>query len=125
MVLTLPIQNKNSVAELIEDDIVYIKYLADTYLEIEDFKEGIDAYQTLAEGRTLKVLIEMGKHTSFSTQAREYAEQNKVPAVAEDIVFDSLPIRILFNFYTKFRTLDHPIKGFKSFDDALGWLRTL
>ncbi len=126
MTCTNPIiQNKNSVAEMLADDIFYIKYHEDTYSDVEDFKEGYNSYLELTEGKTVKVLVEMGRHATVTTEAREYAQENKIPAVAEALVLYSLPQRILFKFYGKFRRQNHPLRVFKSFDEALNWLKSI
>lgn len=119
------IQNKNSTAELIEGNIFYIKYHENTYSDVLDFKEGFAAYELLSDGKPVKVLVEMSKHSNVSTEAREYAQENKMPAVAEALVLHSLPQRIIFRFYIRFRRQNHPIKIFKNFDSAYNWLKTI
>ena len=119
------INNKNSIAELIDNEIFYIKYVEDTYSDVDDFKEGYASYLELTNRKPVKVLIEMCEHATISSEAREYAQANKIPAIAEALVLHSLGQRILINFYIKFRKQEHPIKIFKNFDYALLWLKSI
>ena len=119
------IQNKNSVAQLIDSDIFFIKYMPNTYSEVEDFQEGFDSFKELTEGKTVKVLVEMCRHANVSKEARELAQNNKMHAIAEALVLHSLPQRIIFKFYIKFRKQDHPLKIFSDYYSALAWLRSI
>jgi hypothetical protein len=66
----------------------------------------------------------MGKHAIATMEAREFAQKNKLPALAEAYVLQSLSHRILVNFYAKFRKQMHPIDSFKDVDSALEWLKS-
>jgi hypothetical protein len=119
------IENRNSIAQLIDDNIFHIKYLEGTHSDVEDFKEGFRAYQLLSQGRPVKVIAEMCKNATISSEASKYAQKNKIPAIAEAIVVVSLPQRIVLSFYAKLRDQTHPLKFFKSAEDALIWLKSL
>ena len=110
---------------IIDDNIFSITYKANTYSGIDDFKEGYAAYVILSQGSPVKVLVEMEKHATISTEAREYAQQNKIPAIAEAIVLDSLPLRIIFRFYAQLRVQEHPLRIFKSTNRAITWLNSI
>ncbi len=119
------IENRNSTAQLVDDNIFYIKYREHTYSEVADFKEGYESYKILSQGKPVKVIAEMCKHANVSSEAREYAQSNKHPAIAEALVLHSLPLRIIFTFYSRLRVRTHPIKIFKTYDAALEWIRTI
>lgn len=119
------IQNKNSTAELIDDNIFFIKYHENTYSEVSDFKEGYAAYDLLGDGEPLKVLAEMCKNAEVSSDARKYAQENKMPAIAEALVLHSMSQRIIFKLYNKFRKQSHPLRVFKDFASAYNWLKVM
>ena len=120
------IHNKNSIAQLVDNEIFYIEYLENTHSDVEDFKEGYNSYLTLLpEDKPVKVLVEMCIHATVSSEAREYAQANKIPAIAEALVLHSLPQRIIFTFYTRLRVQKHPVDIFKSYENALSWIRSL
>ena len=73
----------------------------------------------------MKVLVEMGLHATVSAEAREYAQENKLPAVAEALVLYSLPQRLLFKFYSMFRKQSHPLAIFKDYESAEAWLKSI
>lgn len=119
------IRNNNSIAKLLEGDIFYIHYLPNTYSEISDIKETFEAYKVLGNSLPLKVLVLFDEYASASREAREYGQNNKLPAIAEAVILHSLPQRILFNFYLKFRKQNHPIKLFTNKENALTWLQNI
>lgn len=119
------IKNKNSIAQLVGGNVFYIQYLPNTFSKLEDIKESFEAYQVLGNGLPLQVLIEFSSYASASKEAREYAQQNELPALSEALVINSLPQRILLSFYLKFRKQKHPIKVFKCKNNALNWLNSI
>lgn len=119
------IQNKNSVAQLIDGDIFYILYKENVLVEVSDFQEAIASYHTLSQGSKLKFLVEFPEFVSFTPEARIWAEENQVDLQAEAVVFKSLAQRIVIRFYSIFRKQHHPIKIFTSHEKALHWLTSL
>jgi hypothetical protein len=119
------IRNRNSVAEMVTEDIFFIHYLPDSHSNINDFKEGFESFKTLTKVKPVKVLVEMGTNASLDKEAREHAQVNKLPVIAEALVLHYLPQRIIFNFYLKYRHQDHPLKIFKDKTTALIWLGTI
>ncbi|NOQ72077.1 MAG: hypothetical protein GQ574_08755 [Crocinitomix sp.] len=119
------IKNKNSTGELLADDIVHIFYKGDTYLEIEDFKEGIQTYITFAQGQKLKILVEIGKFAGASAEARKFAQDNNPEALAEAIIIHSLAQRVLAKFYIIFHHSDHPVRVFVDKEKGIEWLNSI
>ena len=117
------IRNRNSIAQLLDDGIFYIHYLPETYSTVDDFIESNNSYKTLSKGKSLKILVEMGVLSSLDLEAREYNENTEKCVIAEAVVLHSLPQRLLFSFYIKFRINNHPLKIFKDKSLALDWLR--
>ena len=118
------IKNKNSTAQMIEGDIFNIHYKGGINYEIQDFKEGIEAFHTLTKGKPVRVLIEFGKYASGTPEARKFVEENNVTSIAEAVVINSLAQRILVRFYQTFRKQNQPMKIFDSREKALEWLDT-
>lgn len=119
------ITNKNSVAQVIESDIVYIYFIKHTVSNKEDLIEAFDAYDILTNNQPQRILFEVKPFATLESSGRTYLEQTKIDAIAVAMVLTSLPQRILYNFYVNFRRQDHPIKAFKSKDMAIKWLHSI
>jgi len=112
-------------AQIIEGDIFYLNYAANELALGFDYKAGYDAYNTLREGRLLKVIVENGEYTVIDNSARAYLQNNKLQAKAAAFVLPSIAQRIIYNFYIQFRPHEHPIKAFKNFAKANEWINSL
>jgi hypothetical protein len=86
---------------------------------------GVDAYNELRNNKKKYVIIELGRHASLDKSAREYLQNNKFEALASAIVLNSLPQRIIFNFYLKFRRQSFPTKILNSIDESKKWFQSL
>lgn len=110
-------------AQIIEGDIFSLIFLPDKHATASDFKAGYDAYNTLRNGKVLKVVIEHGEYTIIDTSAREYLQNNTFEAICSATVMHSIGQRIVYNFYVKVRKQNYPIKAFKSKQNAIDWLK--
>lgn len=111
-------------AQLIGDNIFHLHFLPNSHSTEVEYRLGYDAYNDLRDNRTLYVIIDNGRHASLDRSAREYLQNNKFDALASAIVMKSLPQRIIFNFYLKFRNQSFPTKGFSNLTDAIEWLKS-
>jgi len=119
------IVNKKSCISLIEPDIIYVHYSDNSVLDTSDLKESFHAYLEISQGQPLKVLSVFGSYTTVTADARKYAENINIQAMAEAIVFMSLAQRLLLRFFQKFRKPTHPIKFFKNTEEAIKWLNSV
>ena len=117
------IKNKNSVAQVFDDGIFYIEYLHDTYSTLDDFKEGNDSFQTLRQGKKMKILFEMAPLASLDLEVDEYNEFINLSIIAQAIVVNSLAQRLMFSFYLELGNQKYPIKIFSNKNLALKWLK--
>jgi len=117
--------NKKFVAKIIENNIYYIKYNDKIALTVQDIKHSYNAYAVLSKGKKLKILIEFGILSTIEDEAREYAERNSVPVIAEVLIMKTIAYRVLAIIYFKFRVLKHPVKIQNSFAKGIEWLRSI
>jgi hypothetical protein len=113
---------KNATIELINGEIFYVLYKPELLIEVSDFEETRSVYQKMSENGILKFLVEFPKYASATNEARKWAEDHQVDAVAEAIVFNGLAQRILIRFYMNFRKQNHPVRIFDSKENAIDWL---
>ena len=119
------ILNEKSIACLVDEEIYYAHFSSNEWLEGSDFEDSFDAYHNLTKGKPFKVIVEFGAHVQISSEARLVAQENKVPAIAEALIINSLGQRILANFYMKIKHQQRPTKVFKNFQDAKTWIDSI
>ncbi|UKN02316.1 hypothetical protein K6119_02125 [Paracrocinitomix mangrovi] len=119
------VHNKKSIVKLVADNVVYVRYHENSVLEPEDLDEAYDAIMKLTQGQDFKVISELTKYSTVSTNGRRRAEQIKFHPVAEAIIFESLAQRLLLKFYTMIRRNQHPFKIFVTYDDAFKWIKEI
>jgi hypothetical protein len=125
MVKERNISHKCFEAQLIENHIFYLHFLPNSHSTEVEYKLGVDAYNELRNNKKKYVIIELGRHASLDKSAREYLQNNKFEALASAIVLNSLPQRIIFDFYLKFRRQSFPTKTFNSIHESKKWFQSL
>lgn len=111
--------------EMIENNIIHLSFHDNEYIEIEDLLLVYKYIEEISSGVPRKILTELGEFTSFSSESRNYAQDNPLTDKAEAVVIKSLPQRIQFNFLMKLRKQQEHLSSFKNFDSALKWLKTI
>lgn len=84
-----------------------------------------EAVNRLGDGRRFPNLITVGKYTTITKEARDYAasdEANKY-TLADGYVLHSFHQKIIANFFIKFNKPKMPVRFFNNEEDALEWLR--
>lgn len=120
--MEIRIENKNSVVTA--DNGLFIAHFKNNVtLQKEDIEVVVNNYDEITQGELWRVLLIFPKDTDVSSEARDYAESREKPAKAEALVIESLGQRILFRFYSKFRSVKYPIKEFSNREAALAWLK--
>ncbi len=112
-------------AKIIENNIYFIKYFDNSIITLDDMKLSYNAYSILSKGEKMKIIIEMGDLATIEDDAREYAEKNKIPALAETLIIKTIPLRILVIMYFKFRVQKHPVKIHSKFEKGIEWLNSI
>lgn len=110
--------------EIIHGNIFYLCYQRDVLLELDDFKESYAAFAEISANRKMRVIIDFPQFTSATDEARKFALDTKVEAIAAAFVFKSLAQRILLRAYYLFHKQDHPVKLFTEKTSALNWLES-
>lgn len=108
-----------------DDGLLQVNMHSDVLLEVEDAKQIVEAEGKLGGGKKLPVLHVVGKFLSLGTGVREYsAIEGTSFTSAEAYVINSLPHRILGNFYMKVNKPTVPTRMFNTEEEAVEWLRT-
>lgn len=74
-----------------------------------------------------KVLTVPEEHATIESDVRNYlvTPERKERVIADAIVITNLPHRLLADFYLKVQRPDIPTQFFKTYDEALAWLRSV
>ena len=118
-------QNSNSNIKIVEPNIFHVRYNDNAIIDVEDFEETRAAFIEYQGEKELKFLVEFPEFVSITPEARKWAEERQVRAVAEAVVFKGLPQRILLRFYLMFRKQNHLVKTFSEVEKAVDWLRSI
>jgi len=81
--------------------------------------------EKLLNGKLTALLIETGKRSTISKEARELDLNKRIEKfiTREAIVIDSFPTRISAMFYYRMHEPAFPVKVFSEVDQALNWLK--
>lgn len=114
----------------IEDDgIARLCFLPNAVIELNNAEEIIAAYleivkksnkthlPLLSDGRGLKSISHEARNRFSSENAAKYI-------LANAILVNSLPTRLIANFFIKFHKPTFPVKIFSSEKDAIKWLKS-
>jgi len=110
----------------IENGIMYITVKPDIFVELHMVKEVIAKQRDVLNGKPILVALDVSKASGVTKEAREYTSGKHVEGlqIAMAIIIDSLPMRLLANFFIKFNKPPAPTKMFNSMEDSIEWLET-
>lgn len=125
-----------TVLETVRQRIATIEFWSNgiTYIKIDDntemlLEDSVDQYKVLKsryDGKTkYKLLVESGRFTTISPEAREFSTQkeNNAMTAASAVVIKSLAHRLVINFvinFTQKQTMK--MQMFESKEKAIEWL---
>jgi len=92
--------------------------------ELRDAKNIIECIRRLSVGEIYPLLVIYGKYNQFSKETRTYIAQARVTK-ADALVINSLPLKILGNFYLKFDRPNRPTHLFTDVESAVAWIKSL
>lgn len=95
-----------------------------TFMEVIDGQQIAEILSSYLEDKKVPVLQVLGKYMNFSKEAREFSltEKGMKNVLISAFVLDSLPHKILANFYIKIDKPPFPTKFFATRKDALDWV---
>lgn len=107
-----------------EDGIVEIDVRENADIGVEECRELTKTYEDLLENKKYPLLHVVGDYVTMTKEAREYAstEEGLRYSKVEAFVINSLPHKILANFYMKIQKPSVPTKFFSTKQEAVAWL---
>lgn len=118
------IELNHSEISLRADGIVEIQVYENAEIGEKECREIMDAYERMLEPRKYPLLHVVGNYVTMDKEAREFSssEEGLRFSKAEAFVINSLPHKILANFYMKMNKPTVPTKFFGTQQEAVAWL---
>lgn len=120
-------QGRISKIALRTDGILHIDIKANELFQAGDFNEVMDAAFKIGKGKKFYNLITVGEYTIADHAARvlSTSKEGSYYKLADAFVINSLPQKLVANFYMNFHKPFVPTRFFNSKSEALAWLRNL
>ena len=112
--------------ELLEGNVVLLKFKEDGIFELRDAIEANKAIYSIVKGKPFLSLVDARVYGSISADAREFFAKDTLTKdikVAEAIVIDNLPSRLFAKFYIRLSRPANPVKIFSDINVAELWLQ--
>lgn len=86
-----------------------------------------DLVKEIGKGEKMLAYVDTYNFMNITNDARKYAatKESNLFTLANAVLIDSLPKKILFNFYLKIENPVCPTKGFSTKAEAFQWLKQL
>lgn len=109
----------------IENGILHIKVKKDTFVELPMVQEVVAKQHEVTNGIPMLVLLDISDAFGVTKEAREFTSGKSVEGlqIAMAMLINSLPMRLLANFFIKFDKPPAPTRLFNSYDKAIEWLK--
>lgn len=121
----LIIETRAFVLYSLEGGILLFDYHDNIVIELSDVKEAFELYVEHSHRYSYRVLISFGKFATMEVDARRYTENKTMPTPALAVVLHNLAQRMIGRFYQLLRKDKHPLKFFKSKEEAFLWLNSI
>jgi hypothetical protein len=112
--------------ELLERNIILLKFKEDGVFELRDAIEANKAIYSIVKGKPFLSLVDARVYGSISAGAREFFAKDtltKEIKIAEAIVINNLTARLYAKFYIRLSKSANPAKIFSDIHDANLWLQ--
>lgn len=113
--------------QLKSNDIVYVLFKDNCILDIDLQLRLLRYYAEITDNTLMHFIFLAAENVTITKEARDNAvkieDQSMLGASA--VVVDSLPYKLIANFYLKFNKPKRPYKVFGKEEDAIKWLKTI
>ncbi len=119
-------ETQSSRAKVISLDTLFLEVHEGETLTVEESARIAQWARSQFTGK-YKVLTLPRENAQIEAEVRSYltAKDRSERVLADAIVITNLPHRLLADFYMKFNRPDIPTRFFKSYDEALQWLKSI
>lgn len=113
--------------KLRSNDIVYVTFKDNCEITIELQDRLLIYYRDITGGKLMHFLFLAAENVTINKEARDNAVimEDKAMTGASAVVVNSLPYKLIANFYLQFNKPKRPYKVFSNEEDAITWLKTI
>ena len=121
----MSVVNLDSVTMSLDQDRVLLIKFKEVAVDIEETRKIMNRSAEMVNKKGFRVLIDARDvYASVDHNSRKYMAEHEVNEynIAQAMVVNNIPVRIIANFYLKFYKHSYPMKVFKNIDSAREWL---
>lgn len=125
ILLTKPIETECCTFQVTNNCIVVTKFRHGATVGVDDMKDIEEILFKITERQPFLTLLDLSnKYVSFDDEARAYAAQGPITGniISQAIVVNTLPVRMVVNFYLRFNRPRYPARAFNKNRQAIDWL---
>lgn len=118
------IDNEEVLIELRSDNIVKVLFKENMVLDIPMQEKLYELYHEICKGKKYGFIFDAMDNVTITKEARENAIklEKKSSSYASAAIANTLPYRLIANFYLKFNKPAIPFRLFRKEEEALEWL---
>lgn len=109
-----------------ESKILLVKFKDGVEVDLDEMIQLVDVSLEMVNNSNFFLLVDARNIlSSMNHKAREYITNHKEYNnlnIAQAIIVNNMPIKILANFYIKFYKQENPVKMFNNYDEGKTWL---
>jgi len=122
--ITKKIETEDVLIQLRSDGIVHVMFKENITLDVELQMKNLKLYNEICESKKHPFLFTAFPGVTITKEARENSQniEHLSPIGRSAVVADSLPYRIIANFYLKVNRPKNPYRVFNNENDAINWL---
>jgi hypothetical protein len=108
-----------------KERVLLIKFKSGADVDIEETKKIMSLSSGIIDEKRFYVLVDARDiFVSIDHKSRKYMAEHEVNKynIAQAMVVNNMPVRLIANFYLKFYKHSYPMKVFRSIDKARTWL---
>lgn len=122
--VTKKIETDEMLIQLRSDGIVHVMFKENITLDVALQMKMIKLYNEICEGKKHPFLFSALPGVTITKEARENATkiEHLAPVSRSAVIANSLPYRLIANFYLKVNRPKNPYRVFSNEDDAVKWL---
>ncbi|HRG01655.1 MAG TPA: hypothetical protein PKZ75_11085 [Bacteroidia bacterium] len=109
------------------NDIVYVTFKDNCILDISLQMRLLNYYKNITDDKLMHFIFFAAENVSITKEARDNAViiEDKSMIGATAVVVNTLPYKLIANFYLKFNKPKRPYKVFGKEEEAIKWLKTI
>lgn len=107
------------------DRVLLIKFKSGADVDIEETKKIMNLSAEMVDKKRFYVLVDARDiFVSVDHKSRKYMAEHEVNKynIAQAMVVNNMPVRMIANFYLRFYKHAYPMKVFKNINKARAWL---